>query len=566
MASREKTGLPERAAWIVAWLAIVTGAGVRLWAVSQRGSLWLDEAALALNVLTRSVGELTQPLDWGQAAAVGFLWIERAVSFHADAPEPWLRLVPWCAGAALPWLLWLLGKRIIGTGAGALAAVAAAGSLLAMRYSTEAKPYAVDAAMTAALLLLARNAADDPERMRDWWALGALTMLAVLVSLPAVFVVAGLCVVLLRDRGVRASRGARVVGVPALVVAAALFVFFWRTSYAAGASNGALRAYWAPVMLTVSAPDIVVRVLRVFMELTWIPLRWTGSLAGTVLALALWGGGLALIAVRRRGDALLLSLPIAFAAAASIVGAYPLSDRLAFFAVPAVWIAQSAALIGARNLLLTSRNQVANERTAAVFVVLVSVSLATWQYTDAERFLRDPGALESTRALFQEVDREAASAPIYVYARSAPAWLIATHDGEWGGDARINRWRALAGRSTAPGYENGGRTGAVPVGSGDSLQVVSGARTELVGLSSGVVYRIAGPPSRAGPSEGWAAEEARRMLAAAKPEVWLVASHFFAGSPYNELRPLVAAIEAAGLRIIEERHAGSDVVALRITR
>jgi hypothetical protein len=248
------------------------------------------------------------------------------------------------------------------------------------------------------------------------------------------------------------------------------------------------------------------------------------------------------------------------------MGAYPLSDRLAFFAVPGVWVAQAAAIIAIRNTVFSGRSIVSNARTAAVFVVVVACGVAAWQYTDAQRFLHDPGALEPTRALFAKVDEDAATVPIYVFARSAPAWLLATRDSTWRGNARMERWTLLAGRDGAPGYENAPRAGAVAAGDGDSLVVVSGTRTELVGLAPGVQYRIAGAPLRAVPSPGWAEEEARRLLAVARPEVWLVASHFFADTPRNELRPLVEAAVAAGLRVVEERHAGNDVVALRLSR
>lgn len=557
---------PARAAAIVAWTAIVLGVAARAWALSQRGSLWLDEASLALNVLTRGFGELLQPLDWGQAAPVGFLWIERALSSHAETPEIWLRLLPWCAGALLPWLLWRLGRRMVGTGAGALAAVAGAGSLMALRYSTEAKPYASDAAVAAVLLLLACEAAAEPHRVRRWWTLAVSMVLAVPLSLPAVFVIAAVAVSLAARAEVRAARGARLVALPALVLAAATFGALWSSTYGAGAANPSLRAYWAPVMLDLGADDRVIRIVRVFMELAWIPLRWTGSLSGTAVGIALWGGGLVFVARRRGADALLLAGPVLFAMAASAIGAYPLSDRLAFFAVPGVWVAQAAALVAMRNRLLASRSLVANARTAAVFVVVASVGLALWQATDSDRFLRHPGSLEPTRQLFAAVDNEAATTPIYVFARSAPAWLIATTSGAWRANPRLDRWITLAGRAGAPGYENSARSRAVRPGEGDSLVVTSGARTELVGLAPGVEYHIAGAPSAAGPSAGWATEEARRLASAARPDVWLVASHFFPGSSRNELRPLVEAAAALGLRVAEERHAGDDVVALRLTR
>lgn len=556
---------PERAATIVAWVAIAGGFAARAWALSQRGSLWLDEASLALNVMTRSFGELLRPLDWSQAAPIGFLWLERAAAWHADVPDVWLRLVPFVSGAMLPWLLWQLGRRFVGYGAGAFAAVMAAGSMLSLRYSTEAKPYASDAAVAAVLLLLASDALDEP-RTRAWRRLAAAMLLAVFVSLPAVFVVAGIAVSLAAHRKARASRGARRVAVPALALTGAFVAALWMLSYRHSAANASLRAYWAPVMLDLTADDRVLRIVRVLMELTWIPLRWTGSLVGTAVGLALWGGGIGMIARRRPAEAMLLASPVAFAMAASVMGAYPLSDRLAFFAVPGIWLAQAAALIGVRNALLTSRSVVANARAAAAYVALVAIAIATWQYTDADRFLNAPGSLEPTRALFAQVDVDAGSAPVYVFARAVPAWLMATHDGPWRGDARLSRWTSLAGRPGSPGYENAARTRPVTVGEGDSLVVVTSVRTELVGLATGVEYHIAGAPSAAAPSPGWAAEEARRMVAAARPHVWLVASHFFAGSTRNELRPLVEALEAAGLHMVEERHVGNDVIALHLSR
>jgi hypothetical protein len=557
---------PLRAATVVAWTAIIAGALGRMWLLANRGSLWLDEASLALNVMMRSFGELMRPLDWGQAAPVGFLWIQHAVSAAPDVPDLWLRIVPWCAGAMLPWLLWTIGRRMIGTGAGALAAVASAGSLLALRYSTEAKPYAGDAAVAAALVLLARNVIDAPQDRRHWWALAVGLVLGVLLSLPAVFVVAALTVALASVRTVRESPYVRRIGLPALALAALTFGALWTTSYGGGASSAPLRAYWAPVMLDVTSGDFVVRVVRVVMELAWIPLRWTGSLVGTAVGGALWMLGLVIVARRRRSDAILLAAPVAFAATASLIGAYPLSDRLAFFAVPGVWVAQAAALTGVRNMLLSSGSIVANARMAAAFVVLTAIALATWQYTDSERFTRDPGALEPTRALFAQVDRDAGRVPIYVFARSAPAWILATHEGAWRSNARLQRWLMLAGRRGAPGFENAARTLPVAPFSGDSMIVTSAERTELVGLAPGVEYHIAGAPSAETPSAGWAEEETRRLVAVARPDVWIVASHFFAGSPRNELRPLVEAATAAGLRIVEERHAGNDVVALRLSR
>ena len=62
---------------ILSWLIIVFGIVVRLVQYLSNRSLWADEAALALNIVNRSYSELGQPLDYDQAAPIGFLWLEK---------------------------------------------------------------------------------------------------------------------------------------------------------------------------------------------------------------------------------------------------------------------------------------------------------------------------------------------------------------------------------------------------------------------------------------------------------------------------------------------------------
>ncbi|HXU32187.1 MAG TPA: hypothetical protein VN851_16580 [Thermoanaerobaculia bacterium] len=56
-----------------AGLAILLGVALRLWQYLANPSLWVDEAALARNVLDRSVPGLFGALDYGQIAPPGFL-------------------------------------------------------------------------------------------------------------------------------------------------------------------------------------------------------------------------------------------------------------------------------------------------------------------------------------------------------------------------------------------------------------------------------------------------------------------------------------------------------------
>lgn len=537
-----------------AFLVIVAGIALRSWVLSQRGSLWLDEASLAVNVLDRGFGALLQPLDWGQAAPVGFLWLERTAALTVGSSELALRLWPFVGGCAVLFLTWTVGRRLLDDRAALLATVAMSASLIGIRYSAEAKPYSSDAAVALLLLAAAHGVREHPEANLRWKVLALGGVVAFACSLPSAFVLAGIALVLAVSTGTRARRGALAWCAAAW---AATFATLWFVSLRDTASGDYLREYWAPVMLDPSAGDFVARLVRAAASVVAIPLRWTGGLGFTFLALALAAVGFARTVRQRPWAAALLVGPIAVALSASVAGLYPMSDRLAYFAAPA-----GQLLVAAGAVAAVDRARAAF-RGAAFVAVVASVALVAG--ADSWRIVRAPGSLEPTRALFSAVAAEAArdSTPVYVFARATPAWLYATERWDAPDAARVRVYSGTAGNTAHVAHENFARSGAVAAMEGEPL-VVRGRRTELLGLAPGVRYRIAGPTSRDGPAPGWADEEARRIAASARPSAWIVASHFFEGTPRDELRPLLEALDRAGLAPIEERRGGRDALALRV--
>ena len=63
--------------WTLACAFLVAGIVFRLVQFFAARSLWLDESMLALNIASRSFGELLRPLDYNQVAPPLFLWLAR---------------------------------------------------------------------------------------------------------------------------------------------------------------------------------------------------------------------------------------------------------------------------------------------------------------------------------------------------------------------------------------------------------------------------------------------------------------------------------------------------------
>lgn len=80
------------------WAAIGLGLVLRLAQYLSDRALWFDEAALALNIASRSYGGLFLPLDNNQGAPVGFLLVQKGVTDVLGYSEYAMRLFPLSCG------------------------------------------------------------------------------------------------------------------------------------------------------------------------------------------------------------------------------------------------------------------------------------------------------------------------------------------------------------------------------------------------------------------------------------------------------------------------------------
>ena len=134
------------------WLIIGFGIILRLVQYLFNRSLWLDESALALNIIDRSFLELLQPLNYNQGAPIGFLMLEKIAVQIFNSSEYALRLFPFLSGTASMLLFYGVAKRFIKSEAVPIAVGLFALSGPLIYYSSEVKQYSSDVCIALIIL------------------------------------------------------------------------------------------------------------------------------------------------------------------------------------------------------------------------------------------------------------------------------------------------------------------------------------------------------------------------------------------------------------------------------
>jgi hypothetical protein len=404
----------------LALILIVVGTILRVRQYLFNRSLWLDEAYLSSNIVTRSYRALLEPLDDDQGAPIGFLLIEKLATAAFGNSEYALRLVPLLAGiAALP-LFYLAARRLVGR----TAALTGLGLLVFSRpgiyYSTEVKQYSVDLAVTVLILLLASWYLDREEHRAEGSRIPVLATLAVAgacavwLSHPALFVLAGMGGTLLVWP--RAGQRPRFrLADPALATVVAVWVASFAANYyfflRSLDNNQFLRDYWQSAFPPLNA-GLVFWLPRQFLAAFETP---AGFALPDVAALICLLGCLHLIRTSPRTLCLLIS-PLAVCFAASLVRKYPFGDRLLIFGLPLVLMVMGAGVFG--------RFWAARERLApAVMLTALFLPVAGSAVLGIFR----PVTREELRPVLDAVSAEVAPGDVlYVYWAARPAFHFYT--------------------------------------------------------------------------------------------------------------------------------------------
>jgi hypothetical protein len=320
------------------FLLVAIGVLLRVAQYVANRSLWIDEASLALNLIERPLSELAKPLDFNQAAPLGFLFVEGLAAKVVGSSEYVLRFFPLVCGlVSIPAFAWL-ARRILSEAAALFAILLFAVATGLIYYSSEVKPYETDVAVAIGLLaagtLLAENA---PYRARHALIVAVAALALIPFSFPAVLVIVAVMGVLatrlLFDRRrLRSPASVAVLVWGSAAIAVALFsetrVRQVRESFESGGRFLGVEGSSSPLHAVDAMGTGIAAALG-------LPLQRP---LNRLVALALLCAVLGAIALLRRNwtQFSMLVVPFALLLGASAAHVYPITERTELFLVPAV--------------------------------------------------------------------------------------------------------------------------------------------------------------------------------------------------------------------------------------
>jgi hypothetical protein len=394
--STDPGGQLHRAAQILLVLLLLSGAGFRAMEYMHDRSLWLDEAALAQNLLHLPAGQLALGrLTNDQVAPPGFLLTVKGLTALAGSGEPVLRLLPFVAGLAGLGLFGYGAWKRLGPLGGLAATALLAWSWPLIYYSAEFKQYSTDALVAWLLFVMGENFLGQTLTGRRAWLAGAAGVGGLLFSHPAVFLL-GAWWLQGRYDAQRQKQPGEVrrwnwIGLAwGLAVAGQVWA-----NYTATLGNTKLMTYHAETFLRV-------------WPLTAAAQTWHDGLYGLwalATAEATWWLWLMLFLAglwagwrRYRRETRFIGLTVMFTMLASLLHVYPWTPRLLLFLLPLLFWLVGRGADGLAGLA----------RGGAMPVVAVAVAAAAWPlWSDDVDEARDPIAREHLRPVAARLAEQA---------------------------------------------------------------------------------------------------------------------------------------------------------------
>lgn len=316
---------------------LLLGCALRLAVWLQQRSVYLDEVNLLRNIVERPYSGLFQHLDYAQYAPPFFLVLVKACVSLFGTGELAIRAVPLLSSIGALVLFRHLAGRWLPPLAAGLALGFVAFSKIYIDFATACKQYSTDALVCLALLALAdKQLRRTNFSIRAAWGWAGLGAAAVWLSMPSVFVLAGVGAALLYQHRAawRQGPGGRLAAV--FAVWGLSFAVYFMLLLRADSQASNLQSFHREGFL-VMPPHSWADLDLLGQQLAGIVAKAFGK---TVLALVVatlgvgWAG--ATLWRQRPALAAMLLVPVAACLAASALHYYSLISRLLLFLMPMV--------------------------------------------------------------------------------------------------------------------------------------------------------------------------------------------------------------------------------------
>lgn len=402
--------------------ALAFGVLLRLVHFSFGRMLWLDEATIAINFISRDGADYFQPLDFRQIAPAFWMMLMDGFWTLFHNLEYGLRLPSLLAGIAALLVFWQIVRERFSPAVVLITVFAFAFSYMPVYYSAEVKPYIFDLLLSALLLFQGlRLIEKDDWPLSDLIWIGVTMLVGSCLAMGAPIIIGGVGGVL----GLKALLDRRWGAVALLVGFAAISAMIYLvpalSAYqeqisAAGLDEGGHGNYFARHFAPFPPTSLG--------DLTWyieIAQETLGPMVGRdstyVFVLLILIGGV--LAIRRsRWVAAIILAPIAFGFLFSAAQIYPIMSRLALYLLPIALLLAAYVF----EKLLTELPQRTNWIVVSA-LLLMNIGSVTWH-----RYYHTFNPNSSPRDVSQELktvaDNIRQDEILVVTAWSLPAFLL----------------------------------------------------------------------------------------------------------------------------------------------
>lgn len=378
-------------------------------------SLTEGEAALALNIIHRSYSQLLKPLDYVQAAPVGFLFLQKFASNLLGTNEYALRLFPLIAGVGAIYLFYMVAKKTISSQSLIIGLTLFAVGDHLIYFASEVKQYSSDVFIALLIIWLSIVVFNRRFDIKYTIFFGLVGAFCLWFSHPALFVLGAALITMF----LYIFKKRIYTRLPGLLIAVFLGLTSFIINYIIALNNLSqsenLINFWQSSFMPLPPTSLADIKWFVYVFLRTFKFPVGLSTYELLLAVLAFFWGCVLMLKHQRKNILLLILPILLALFASGLHRYPFEGRLLLFLTPFVIliIAQGISDIQVRL----------KDKSTFLGLALVVILLIHPVLSAGYRLIR-PRAPEELRPVLEYVNKNwQENDMIYVYYASINAYI-----------------------------------------------------------------------------------------------------------------------------------------------